>query len=70
MRGVGVIAGEGGGGPTNLIPTMLDGSHTYNGAAPVTVNNVSGTYRSSIAAGDASGTTWFNGDEGRMDYVT
>lgn len=65
-----MIAGEGGGGPTNLIPTMLDGSHTYNGAAPVTVNLTGETYRSSIAGGDAAATTWFNGDEGRMDYVT
>lgn len=72
-RGVGVgytpESGGGGGEPVNLIPLMLDGSHTYNGAAPVTVNLVGETYRSSIAGGDAAATTWYNGDEGRMDYV-
>lgn len=57
-------------GPTNLIPLMLDGSHTYNGAAPVTVNLVGETYRSSIAAGDSALTTHFNADRGRLDYLS
>lgn len=54
---------------TNLIPTMLDGSHTYQ-AADVSVTQSGSTYTASIGAGDASGTTWFTTSEGRLDYVT
>jgi hypothetical protein len=62
----GALGGGGGGG--NLIPTMLDGSHTYNAGA-VSVTEVSETYTASVGAGDASGTTWFTSSEGRLDYV-
>jgi hypothetical protein len=72
-----VAGGDGqirGGDPTgslgggNLIPTMLDGSHTYN-VGDVSVTEVSETYTASIPSGDASGTTWFTSSEGRLDYV-
>ena len=53
---------------TNLIPTMLDGSHTYNSGA-VSVTEVSGTYTASIPGGDSAATTWFNTTEGRLDYL-
>lgn len=54
----------------NLIPLMLDGSHTYDAAA-VSVSLVGGeTYLASIPSGDAGGTLWWLGDEGRMDYAT
>lgn len=54
---------------SNLIPTMLDGSHTYQSSA-VSVTEVSETYTASVPGGDASGTTWFTTSEGRLDYVT
>jgi hypothetical protein len=56
---------------TNLIPTMLnvDGSHTYQ-ASDVSVTQVGSTYTASIPGGDAAASTWFNTDEGRLDYVT
>lgn len=53
----------------NVIPTMLDGSHTYN-VDDVSVTEVSETYTASIGAGDAAATTWYLTDEGRLDYLT
>ena len=55
----------------NLLALMLDGDHTYNASGSgVTVDLVDGEYRSSIAGGDASGSTWFESSEGRLDYLT
>lgn len=54
---------------TNVIPTMLDGSHTYQGSA-VSATETAGVYSASIPGGDAAGTTWFDADEGRLDYLT
>ena len=54
---------------SNLIPTMLDGSHTYQ-AADMSVTQSGDTYTASFAGGDASDSLWFNTSEGRLDYVT
>lgn len=55
-----------------LIPTMLDGSHTYNAAGSgvtVTLTDPGNGYEAAIAAGDAINSLWWLTDEGRMDYV-
>lgn len=57
-------------GDGNLIPLMLDGSHSYDAAAVSVSLTGSNEYLASIPGGNANGTLWWVGDEGRMDYVT
>lgn len=55
---------------SNLIPLMLDGSHTYQAADLPSATETDGVYSASIGAGLHDETTWYNADEGRLDYVT
>lgn len=64
--------GEGGGGGatlTNIIPTLLDGSHTYGNPTGLSVALVNDRYTAAFTGGDAGDTTWFNADTGRYDAV-
>jgi hypothetical protein len=65
----------GGGGAGNVIPTMLDGSHTYQAGSLTTVANTDGVYSADIGEGsvdqtNAAPTSWFDTLQGRLDYLT
>lgn len=72
--------------PVAVTPAVVDGAYdsftgsgsldaskwnTYNGSEPaISVAQANNRYEGTVTSAGATDTTWFDADEGRMDYVT